>query len=182
MFSSYQCWALRFLSITPTSNRGASKAIGHPLTRQTLPAQPATSPRAARTQSCATSITSSASATVRPPQRVEPSVYNYHHRIWGISSTIRTILLAPKAQYISIQSIGSTSCISQNSSEHSSQQPPTSCTAKALSPFGTHGAHPHRSYETVRHGTAPCSDWRQAAARFKTDTGHRRRDEQYLIT
>ena len=172
---------MRFSSITPTSNRGASKAIGHQLTRQTSPAQPTTSPRAARALPCATSITSSASVTVQPPQRKEPPVYNYHYRTWGISPTIRVILLAPAAQYTRMQSAGSICCIHQNSSEHSSQQHPTSHADKAHSQSSTHGAYSHRSHETVRHSRAPCSDWRQAAASFKTDTGNSRRDEQYLI-
>ena len=173
---------MRFSSITPTSNRGASKAIGRQLARQTLPAQPITSPRAARALPCATSITNSASVTVQSPQRMEPSVYNYHYRTWGILPTIRIILLAPAAQCIRMQSAGSICCIHQNSSEHSSQQHPTSHADKAHSQSSTHGAYSHRSYETVRHSRAPCSDWRQAAASFRTDTGNSRRDEQYLIT
>ena len=145
------------------------------------PRKPAISPRVARASSYASSIINSTFATAHQLQYTKPPIYNYHHRTWGVSSTIRVILLAPAAQYTSTQSASSVFCVSQNSSEHSSQQPPTSYTAKALSPFGTHGAHPYRSYETVRHGTASCSDWRQAAASFKMDTGYRRRDEQYLI-
>ena len=161
---------MRFSSITPTSNRGASKAIGRQLARQTLPAQPITSPRAARALPCATSITNSASATVQPPQRMEPSVYNYHYRTWGILPTIRIILLAqqhsvsgcsqPAASAASIRTPQSTA---PNSIRH---HPPTRLTASPAL-MGHIRIDHMRQYVTAEHHAVTGGRPRQASERIQ---------------